>query len=399
MIPLIKSVVDSTSLKNNNNIRSSSNINIALLLGGGPTKRQRTPDFFEETLIELKSYNLYKEISFNYNKEKEKEKEKEKPRQKTDTKTDTKKQPELPSPSVVHPDPDISLPSSSSPPPQTDPIPVPIPAIRSRTPSPPTRAPRPTKLHKPAHHSNIQDVVVDHYYHIPAHLFDHLFWLFYICKFGISHFELEVLSMNKFFAADAEQIYFNFRIETALMLRKDKKLLPYPPAYRVANIETPLSSVASQNHQKQTSTNLFVALCLIHGVNAAVFFEEKRIMVETLVSDGDGDDDNDERKIHVIRFTSSQRKFVYDQEMKRSDPLYKALKSQYYEIEHIEKPIKACTSYKSDDLYLMATKLNLNPFVKEESATAGATTTKPKMKKKQDMYDEIVATIRFAQGI
>ncbi len=331
--------------KNSHDVPQKS-LNIALLLLSPPNKkRTRTIDFFEETLIELKSYNLYKEIPF-------------KPKVQDPIPTKKPKHDPSPSPPQKNHN-DIPAPLPSEPP-----IPTPTKQRPRETPTPTKQRPRETPTPT--------------YYSIPAHLFDHLFWLFYVCKFGHAKFELEVLSMNKFLAVDAEQIYFQFRIETALMLRKDKQLLHYPSSYRVNQIETPLSAVTASHHQKHTSINLFVALCLIHHVSATIIFEEKHIMIETLAS-------LDTENTHVIRATAGpNRRFVYDREMKTSDPLYQAMKEKFYAIEHVEKPIKACSSYKADDLYQLATKLKLNPYLESDN-------NKIKMKKKQDMYDEVAA--------
>jgi hypothetical protein len=184
---------------------------------------------------------------------------------------------------------------------------------------------------------------------------DQLFWCFYIMKYGVEQYR------------DLGKI--NIVIEKKIKIE-------YIERMRSKKVELKQSKMAPLTHIENSLLNdfkidlkTFLALCVCDGL--PVTYIHKKMYYELDLDDGTNDNANDNDNVNrnvIVRF---------------DEPLKYACKTGskidgklLYKIENLNKPIKAISAYKMNDLLDMCHKLGINMGIKKQI--------------KQDLYEKII---------
>jgi hypothetical protein len=186
---------------------------------------------------------------------------------------------------------------------------------------------------------------------------DTLFWCFYIMKNGDMKYE----TLPNKNSLVAKQI----KIDLVSTIRKNKDIIKTYKFDTKSNIE---SNLANDNN---INSKTFLSLCAVENIN--VIYISKKTYYELLMNDSD--------IIYIIREISCQSKYSnkYGFEMATEESLNN-IRSSLYKIENVDKPIKALSSYKAQDLIELCIKLAIETTNKETGKT----------KSKNDLYESII---------
>ena len=195
---------------------------------------------------------------------------------------------------------------------------------------------------------------------------DKLFWIFYKIINKLNDIDLEHINSFK--------IMKEFKINSVEKLKNQKNIL------KDFKIQKGLVEDDLTNNEK-ISFKTFHALCVLYLVNVLLIRDNNTYCVLCT--------NNDEKVINLQNYKLLKISNVklsaefnnFDIELVDSfteEELQKILNS-YYVIENIEKPLKAFSNYKLDELVSIAQKLNINIY--DEHA---------KKKKKQELYENIL---------
>jgi hypothetical protein len=190
---------------------------------------------------------------------------------------------------------------------------------------------------------------------------DTLFWCFYIMKNqGTNNYE-SLYSKNEVIASQ-------LKIEYVERLRKDKKLVKTYKFDTLTNIECNLAN------EKILNIKSFLTLCVIENMNVLII--TNKTYYELLM--------NDTEDIYVIRCLENKNKGQYEKkygyELVTKDYSDTNIKPLLYRIDNIDKPIKAMSAYKSDDLVEICKRLGIDTI----------DTEKGKIKVKKELYEAII---------
>jgi hypothetical protein len=117
-------------------------------------------------------------------------------------------------------------------------------------------------------------------------------------------------------------------------------------------------------NEKRLDMSTFFSLCVLENMN--VMFIKNKVYYDLLMNDNDD--------IFIIRQTNN----TFGYESSKISEVSK-LKEQLLKIDNVEKPLKAISAYKLDDLLFMCNKLELNTI---DNLTK-------KTKKKKDLYESL----------
>ena len=190
---------------------------------------------------------------------------------------------------------------------------------------------------------------------------DSLFWCFYIMKNGEANYEM----------IDFKNLIIEkkIKIEYVEKLRKEKQLLKTYKFATLTHIENQLA-----NEQK-IDINTFLILCVLENLN--VIYVNKNTYFELLM--------NDTNAIHLIKKKGAVEKnnyitnYGYKIENKESEEIM-GYKNNLYRIENIDKPIKAISAYKVQDLIDFCIKLSIETINNETK----------KNKNKNELYESLI---------
>ncbi len=202
--------------------------------------------------------------------------------------------------------------------------------------------------------------------------YDSLIWCFYIAQYGFSNYEINKNDQRKI---------NDLKINTIELLRKKG-------FKQIKKIDDILDVTAIRSI---THFYALTALCFAYGLNVSVIINN-RIYIEFI-----GNQVSDE--IHIFRIELHhflKKKVIVTRADNRVDPVYCSIeypvasrehispvyRNQYLFIENVDKPLKGVSSYKADELCVMAAKLGLNIY--DQNC---------KKKTKPLIYDEISACI------
>ena len=194
---------------------------------------------------------------------------------------------------------------------------------------------------------------------------DTLFWCFYIFKYGLSKYEMEI--GNKHFLIEKQE-----KIKYIELLRENK----YKDILKTHKIK-PLTSIEDDlaNHDI-ISIKTFFALCIIENIN--IILIDKRKLYETIVTD--------DPKIHVINrdiLTHSRNDFYIELDV--SNDTINKYRDTYYKMVTFDVSLKSMSSYKLDELLELCKKLNINTNTKEKEKDNNT-----KKLTKKDIYEMLV---------
>ena len=186
---------------------------------------------------------------------------------------------------------------------------------------------------------------------------DSLFWCFYIIKNGDVNYE----TLNNKNSLLAKQM----KIELVDSIRKNKDIVKMYKFDTISNLE---SNLANDNN---LGVNTFLTLCAIENIN--IIFLRKNTYYEMLMNDSD--------KIYILNEIQSQSKYnnKYGYEMGTNETISN-IRNTFFRLEAINKPIKAVSAYKLDELINICNKLVINIYNNMTS----------KQKSKKELYESII---------
>jgi hypothetical protein len=186
---------------------------------------------------------------------------------------------------------------------------------------------------------------------------DTLFWCFYIMKNGDLNYET-LFNKNHLIAKQ-------LKIDLISLIREKKDVLKTYKFDTKTNIE---SNLANDN---TINSKTFLSLCALENIN--VIYISKKTYFELLM--------NDSNIIYIVHEIASQGKYnnKYGFEMATVDSL-NSIKDTLYKIEKVDKPIKALSAYKVQELIEICNKLAIETANKETG----------KAKTKNELYEAII---------
>ena len=186
---------------------------------------------------------------------------------------------------------------------------------------------------------------------------DGLFWCFYVIKNGFAAYEYP--GATSFVNEKAEKFKLIESLRTKKQVLKTKK---------IKNIKEDVEDDLA--NKSKIGMKTFIALCAADNIN--ILFIHKRKCFELMC-----EDDN---PFHVIHWQENPEKYCY--EMNASKEVLDNYRNTLFKWESLEKPLKAMTSYKVDELMDLCKKLGLE----EKMNTAGKKTQK-------DLYELLIMNI------
>jgi hypothetical protein len=195
---------------------------------------------------------------------------------------------------------------------------------------------------------------------------DKLFWIFYKIINNLNDTDLEHINSFK--------IMKEFKINSVEKLKNQKNILKDYKIQKSA-VEDDLT-----NNEK-ISFKTFHALCVLYLVNVILIRDNNTYCVLCTNNDEKVINLQNYKLLKITNVKMSSQFNNFDIELVNSiteEELQKILKS-YYAIENLEKPLKAFSSYKLDDLVSLAEKLNINVYDEHT-----------KKNKKQELYENIL---------
>ena len=199
---------------------------------------------------------------------------------------------------------------------------------------------------------------IDNNYYIKQK--DSLFWCFFILKYGISKYEMEI--GNQHFVVERQE-KFHY-IET---LRQNKELLKMHKIKPLSGIEDDLAN------KERISIKTFFALCIIENIN--ILLVDKRKIYEVQM--------NDELNVNVVHRNSVS----YEHYIEFSAESVAKYRETYFKVSGFDDTIKAMSAYKVDELLELCDKLGIN--IADAKANVSPIVKKIKYSKK-DIYEFIV---------
>jgi len=189
---------------------------------------------------------------------------------------------------------------------------------------------------------------------------DSLFWSFYIMVNGDVAYEL----LKPIHLVQEKKI----KIEYIEKLRQNKVLLKQHKFASLVHIENQLLN------ETKIDLNTFFSLCVLENIN--IFYVYKKTFYELIL------DDSKPTFILYRNNNSNSLKYTFEK-MEGGSKLLEKYRKDWYKIDVLNKPIKALSFYKLQELVDFCNKLNLDIINKE--------TNKPK--KKQELYEALIQNL------
>ena len=173
---------------------------------------------------------------------------------------------------------------------------------------------------------------------------DSLFWCFYIIKYGISKYEMEI--GNQYFVIEKQE-----KIKYIELLRenKNKDLLKTHKIKPLTLLEDDLAN------QDRISIKTFFALCIVENIN--IILIDKRKLYESITSD--------DQKIHIVHRNSET--YEHHIELDILSETINTYRDLYYKMPSFDVSLKAISSYKLEELLELCKKFNINPNINNEA--------------------------------
>jgi hypothetical protein len=186
---------------------------------------------------------------------------------------------------------------------------------------------------------------------------DTLFWCYYILANGDTAYE----TLNNKNSLVAKQL----KIELVSVIRKNKDIVKLYKFDTITNIESNLANDTFLN------AKTFLILCAIANLN--IIYISKKTYFELLM--------NDTSEIYIVKEQNQESKYVkkYGYQLGNHEIIDNIRKS-FYKLDKIDKPIKAMSAYKVEELVSICERLAIN-IINTETG---------KNKTKKDLYESIV---------
>lgn len=186
---------------------------------------------------------------------------------------------------------------------------------------------------------------------------DSLFWCFFVIKNGFAAYEYP--GTTSFVNEKAEKFKLIESLRTKKQILKTKK---------IKNVKEDVEDDLA--NKSKISMKTFIALCAAENIN--VLFIHKRKCFELMC-----EEDN---PFHVIHWYDNPEKYCY--EMNLSKEALDKYRNTLFKWESLEKPLKAMSSYKSDELMELCNKLGLQEKVDNLNK-----------KTKKDLYELLIMNL------
>jgi hypothetical protein len=186
---------------------------------------------------------------------------------------------------------------------------------------------------------------------------DGLFWCFYVIKNGFAAYEYP--GATSFVNEKAEKFKLIESLRTKKQVLKTKK---------IKNIKEDVEDDLANKCKIGMKT--FIALCAAENIN--ILFIHKKKCFELM-----SEEDN---PFHVIHWYDNPEKYCY--EMNLSKEALDKYRNTLFKWESLEKPLKAISSYKSDELIELCSKLGLQEKVDNLNK-----------KTKKDLYELLIMNL------
>lgn len=180
---------------------------------------------------------------------------------------------------------------------------------------------------------------------------DSLFWCFFIMKYGDVKYET---TDNKNIIIEKKN-----KIEYVEKIRKEKQIVK---TYKFATLTHIENNLANDNY---LDIKTFLTLCAIENLN--ILFVKNKTYYELLM--------NDSNELHIVYYLQNDK---YGYEINATNA--EQIKSTYYKLDNIDKPIKSMSGYKISELIEICQKLAIDTINKETN----------KSKCKKDLYEAII---------
>jgi hypothetical protein len=181
---------------------------------------------------------------------------------------------------------------------------------------------------------------------------DKLFWCFYIMK--NDYIQYEMLENRNLI------IEKKIKIEYVEKIRKDKQAIKTYKFTTLTNMENNLVN------EEKINIGTFLSLCVFENIN--ILYIKNKTYYELLM--------NDSKEIFII-YELDYKKFGIEKNTRDNSD---NIKNNLFQLNNIEKPIKAISSYKLQELIDISNKLGIETIHKITN----------KSKNKTELYEEIV---------
>jgi hypothetical protein len=190
---------------------------------------------------------------------------------------------------------------------------------------------------------------------------DSLFWCFYILKYGLSKYEMEI--GNQHFVIEKQE-----KFKYIEMIRNSKDVLKMHKIKPLTFLEDDLAN------NEIISIKTFFALCILEKIN--IILIDKRKIYETIMTD--------EKTINVVHRNGETKEHYIEIDIKNET--IQTYRDTYYKMNNFDDGLKSMSSYKLDELIELCKKLNVD-LVKIAGNKSDATAKKLT---KKDIYEQLV---------
>ena len=190
---------------------------------------------------------------------------------------------------------------------------------------------------------------------------DSLFWCFYILKYGLSKYEMEI--GNQHFVVEKQE-----KFKYIEMIRNSKDVLKIHKIKPLTFLEDDLAN------NETISIKTFFALCILEKIN--IILVDKRKIYETIMTD--------ESNVNVVHRNGETKEHYIELDIKNE--AIQTYRDTYYKMNNFDDGLKSMSSYKLDELIELCKKLNVD-LVKITGNKSDNTTKKLT---KKDIYEQLV---------
>jgi len=194
---------------------------------------------------------------------------------------------------------------------------------------------------------------------------DSLFWCYFIMKNGFSEYEYPGTTT---FAREKE-----LKFQYIEMLRSNKQLLK---TKKIKNLREDIEDELA--NKEKIGMKTFIALCVASNLNILFIHKKKCFQCIT-------EEDEPLYIVHQKEMNNYSKYFLQTDALKEEIQMYK---NDYYQWENVDKPLKAPSAYKLEELKALYEKIcTKEGQIKDEQIKGGVKKTK------KELYDLLVMSI------
>ena len=192
---------------------------------------------------------------------------------------------------------------------------------------------------------------------------DSLYWCYFIIKNGFAKYEYP--NVTSFVNEKID------KFKSIELLRINKQQLKLK---KIKNVKEDVEDELA--NKERIGMKTFIALCVADNIN--ILFIHKRKCFEIIF------DEQEDAPIHVVHQIDSPT-LRYSYETIVSNEQIKKYRTEYFKWESVDKPLKAISYYKSEELVDLCKKLDISAVSLDNSSL--------KKKTKKDLYELLITNI------